>query len=233
MSWLWEQINPIVKRMGELESIMKQAQGIPTAAANHVKEERKDIAILKKQLEEAKKEKVSIRLDFESDMDAYIDQQSEIKTAEWIAKEKTLLCKIRTKEAASNKSEQEKCEKLMEDCKVIAQKYSSINAPLLDDSLAEPESKAKDKEKAKRKKRRKRRKEETLIGALGLDMLREQFEYFSISPPKCKEDLSQAMTSLQLKLTEIQHRPLTETIGSGAADYDSDSLSVSSLSLST
>ena len=204
-----------------------------SAAAEGAKEERKDVAMLEKQLSDLQKAKKENVAEFDMEMQLYMEQQSQIRTGEWIANRKALLLKKRSKEAATIKMEKEKCEKLIGNCQKIAQQFNEICAPEEDKKAITPGLEQSQSAKEKKKKKKKKKKAETLIGALGLDTLREEFEYFSISSPKKKEDLGSALTQLQLKLNEINNRPLTETLGIGTADIDNDSLSVSSLSFTS
>ncbi len=225
-------------KIEEIEALIKAAHAgheakTPVSAASTPKEERKDVAVLQKQLDDLQKEKQAKIFEHQSHMNAYLAQQSQILTGEWIAKKKAQLLKKRIKEAGAIKADKEKCEKLIEDCEKIAEQFSQINSAEETKKVVSTDPPKSAKEKKKKKKKKK--KAETLIGALGLDTLREQFEYFSISAPKKKEDLPAAIHQLNSKLGEIKSRRLTEVIGEeeNTTPNASESLSTSSLSLSS
>lgn len=219
--------------MSEVESLIANAhQDYPSNNSKEEdKEERKDIVYLKKQLEELIKEKQELKAEYNNKIKEYIEQQSQVLTCDWIEKQKEKLLKRRAKETALIKVDREKCEKLIDGCLKIAREYKQVCSP--EEDKGPPLSQAASQTTNKKKSRKRKKKKEVLIGAVALDVLAESFKYFSIAPPKKKEDLEKSIEQLRAKLNEINGRKLTETIGIGHEDFESHSANSSGWSYAT
>lgn len=184
---------------------------------------------MKEQLEELIKEKQKLKVEYDNSVKEYIEQQSLILTIEWIEKQKEKLIKRRAKEAAIIKMDKDRCEKLMGDCLNIAQEYKKVYSPECVEEDKESAVNQTSTNKKKKSKKRKKKKE-IIIGAVALDALAENFKYFSIPPPKKKEDLEKSIKLLDDKLKEINNKKLTETIGIEYEDYENHSTNTSAWS---
>jgi len=166
-----------------------------------------------------------VKIDYNNSIKEYMDQQNLILTSDWIEKQKEKLLKRRAKEAAIIKMDKDKCEKLIDDCLRIEQEYRKISLPEENKEIAHVQTNNKKKKSKKRKK-----KKEMIIGAVALDALAEQFKYFSLPPPKKKEDLEKSITQLKERLNEINNKKLTETIGTEYEDFENYSANISAWS---
>lgn len=216
------------QEMSEVEALIAKTYTTDPGSKDNKeedKEDRRDIVYLKEQLEELIKEKQELKVEYDTSVREYIDQQSLILTVEWIEKQKEKLIKRRAKEAAIIKMDRDKCEKLIKDCFNIAQEYKKVYSPEEEKDSVVNQTSTKKKKNKKRKK-----KKEIIIGAVALDALSEHFKYFSIPPPKKKEDLEKSIKQLEDKLKEINNKRLTETIGIEYEDYENHSTNVSAWS---
>jgi hypothetical protein len=182
---LWNSIKEITEEVERVEKSM--------AKTGENKEERKDVANLRRQLNELEAIKKERKAEWKADQETYIEQQSKIMKREWILKQKKKLLKIRTKEAAAINAKREQYEKLIKSCYLILKSVNVAGDYVL-------------KFQASKSKKRKRKE-------ITLDELRDQFESLSISPPEEVEDIEERITQLQEKLEEISSRPLTEVLG--------------------
>eukprot|EP00826_Nyctotherus_ovalis_P005348 TRINITY_DN11206_c0_g1_i4.p1 TRINITY_DN11206_c0_g1~~TRINITY_DN11206_c0_g1_i4.p1 ORF type:complete len:219 (+),score=66.09 TRINITY_DN11206_c0_g1_i4:721-1377(+) len=187
---LWSKITTITEEIRKVERLMVRAG---EKFLNTDKEERKDIANLRRELHELEEKKRVRKAEWEAEVREYTKQQRQILTREWILRQKRKLLKRRVKEAAAIRAEKEQCEKLIKSCYLI---LKSVNVS--GDYVLKFQS-------AKRKK--KKRKE-----PLGLDKLKDQFECLSISAPEGIQDLEECIVQLKERLSEINARPLTETL---------------------
>lgn len=133
------------------------------------------------------------------------------------------------KEANAKEADLKKCENLINQCKNIDVKVAKAKAQ---QALVENS-----KDKSKKKKNKKQKKAEMLSSVLELDTLRPQFELYGVPVPKGKEELQFTIGLLQQKVNDIKNRPLNYALlcqenGEDSFDASSDTLSVSTLSLS-
>lgn len=226
---MWEKISKLTKQITDVEASIdeyyKNKEKVTKNINSKINEDRKDVLHLKRQIIELEKKKQEIKSRLEIKMKKYHDQQSKILTRDWIIKSKKRLLKCQVKEAAEIKLDKERCERLIKDTQIILGKFSKLKKADINDTLIIPIYSGKE------KKKKKKHKEEILIDALRLDALREEFEYFDISPPEDENELELATTQLNNKLQEIISRPLTEVIG--IDDAEIDSISFANLSITT
>eukprot|EP00826_Nyctotherus_ovalis_P036787 TRINITY_DN3292_c0_g1_i5.p1 TRINITY_DN3292_c0_g1~~TRINITY_DN3292_c0_g1_i5.p1 ORF type:complete len:290 (-),score=83.46 TRINITY_DN3292_c0_g1_i5:47-916(-) len=213
---VWEKISVISKEVTEIEDTIKQQQKKEKSPKKQ-NEERKDVLHLKRKLVDLENQRQEVRKELETVVKNYMDQQSQILTRKWIKKQKKRLLKWRSKETAEIKANKDRCERLLTDCRTLLEKFSKLKTDKTDPNLLIGFP-GKEKKKKKPKK-------DILIGALKLEGLREQFEYFCISPPDNEEDLELAIPQLEEKLREVLCTPLTEVAGVEEGEAELSNLS--------
>ncbi len=214
LAGLWKQIQEAKTEIEVLEKALSSLyeRNKEKCGVAEPKLDSKQVAELKAQIEELYQEKRQFRAEYLEVEQAYCDQQTQILTAKWLAKRKQELINLRAKEAKEQKLRLGKCLELIDTCERITAKLKGGPAVQEENPQTTKDSAPGKRDGKKKKRKQKQKKAETVITALELDTLRPQFECFEVAMPKGKEELKQAVKSLHQKASEIQNKPLTETL---------------------